>query len=79
MTNIKQEEFEILGWEHVGSQWYNLKYVPGKLGYWNYVRLRKWGDNSIIIGYRSDPIGEYESEQDYLFQGNVDNVEDLKN
>lgn len=78
MTDIQQEEFESLGWEHLGSQWYNLKDVPGKLGYWNYVRLRKWGDNSCIIAFRSNPDSEFESEQTHLFQGDVKNKEDLK-
>lgn len=80
MTNIRQEEFEELGWKHLGSQWYDLIDVPGELGFYNYVRLRKWGENSMIQAYRNDPhdFPDQQDEQDYLFQGNVENAKDLE-
>ncbi len=49
---LDQQDCEELGWEHLGAQWYNLKDVPGKLGYFTHVRFRKWGDESFIKGYR---------------------------
>lgn len=77
---LDQQDCEELGWEHIGYQWYNLKVVPGKLGYWAYVRLRLEGDNSFIKAYRYDPKNMQEDiqEKDYLFKGTIRNKSELK-
>jgi hypothetical protein len=76
---LDKEDIESLGWEHLGSGWYNLKVVPGSLGYWNYVKLRKWQDNNIFIeGYRGDPIVYENTEHQKLFDGNIKNKSELK-
>jgi len=76
---------EELGWKHIGSQWYDLIEVPGKLGYWLYVRFRKCGDESFIKAYRYDPKeknkdteGENYQEEDFLFSGNIKNKSEFK-
>lgn len=68
---------DLPGWKHVGSGWYGLVEVPGELGYWTYVRLRLWGENTFIKGYRGDPDNT-KTEQEHLFQGNIKNQSELK-
>mgnify|MGYP001567459844 CR=1 FL=1 len=76
---LDKEDIESLGWEHIGSGWYNLKVVPGSLGYWNYVRLRKWQKNELFIrGYRNDPSENEDTENEMLFTGNIKNKSELK-
>lgn len=79
VKHLDQTDIESLGYEHLGSQWYNLKNVPGSLEYYLYVRLRKWTDNKILIlAYRFDPsISEYNEEQ-YLFDGIIKNKSELE-
>ena len=77
---LDQKDCEELGWEHIGSQWYQLKDVSGELGHWLYARFRKWGDNSFIKGYRSNPKDSNDSlnEQEFLFSGNIRNKSEMK-
>lgn len=73
---ITDKEMEELGWEKLGSGWWNLKDVPGKLGYWLYVRYRYWGENSTIIAYRGNPKDFPNTESEHLFQGDVDTTKE---
>ncbi len=78
---LDREDIESCGFESLGSGWYNLKEVPGKLGYFLYVRLRMWGENSFIKAYRYDPKDmpqEIENEERFLFSGNIRNINELQ-
>ncbi len=84
ITRVKyldKQDFEELGWEDLGSGWYNLKEVSGELSHFCYVRFRVWGTNSFIKAYRYDPTNrphELENDEDFLFQGNIKNKSQLK-
>jgi len=59
------------------KRWKELEEL-GKLGYWNYVRLRKWKDHDMFIeGYRADPVVFEETEQQRLFDGTIKNKSEL--
>lgn len=75
---LESKGIEELGWEILGSDWYNLISVSGELGYFNYVRLKLFGKNSFIKGYRANPITSPKTEQEYLFQGEIKNKSELK-
>lgn len=75
---ITKEELKELGWESLGAGWWNYTGEFGNLGYWCYVRLKEWGDNSAIIGYRGNPKDYPDTEQDYLYQGKLGDKEFLK-
>lgn len=79
---IDQDDIEDCGWEHIGSGWYNLKEVPGTLGYYMYVRMRIWGTSTFIRAYRYNPA-EVKDEEDWqdieqLFSGEIKNKSILK-
>jgi len=75
MNKLSKEDLTDLNWEHLGFGWYNYKGEFGNLGYWTHVRLREWGDNSAIIGYRGDPKSYPDTENDYLYQGKLGDKE----
>jgi hypothetical protein len=71
---MKAIEIEALGWESLGSGWYQKEASPN-MGYWTHVRLRMWGDNSFIKAYRGEPNDA--CEQEFIFQGEISNQRDL--
>lgn len=73
---LDSEDLQELGWEPKGTGWYNLKVVPGALGYWTHVMFHQWGDDSPIIAYRGKP--ETAIEEQHLFVGNIRNKSELK-
>lgn len=73
---LDKEDLEELGWESLGMGWYNLKKVPGSLGYWTHVRYKEWGDASAIIAYRGEPNIAVEDE--HLFVGSIKNKGEMK-
>lgn len=72
------DDIESCGFKYLGSGWYELINVPGSLEYWVYVRLRIWEPKSFIIGYRGNPNEYPECEQEFLFQGSIRNISELK-
>ena len=69
--DFSRQDLEDLGWENLGGHWFNYTGEFNNLGYWLYVRLKLWGDNSCIIGYRSNPKEYPNTENDYLYQGKI--------
>lgn len=68
---MNKEDIESLNWKPLGSGWYKYLGEFGNLGYWVEVKLRLWGDNSFIKGYRGN-------EEEYLYQGKLGDKEYLK-
>lgn len=78
---LDKEDIESLGFESLGSGWYNLIRVPGKLGYFLYVRMRVFHKQVTIKTYRADPKkyqNEDINEEQYLFDGTIKNKSELK-
>ena len=73
-------DIEECGWEKLGSAWYNLKTVPGKLGYYLYVRIRIVGNDALVKAYRYDPQDNPDDiqEETTLFDGIILNKSELK-
>ena len=79
VKHLDQEDIESLGWESTGSAWYNLKNVPGALGYYLYVKMRFFEGEALIKAFRYDPLGnpDYQEETN-LFDGKIKNKSELK-
>lgn len=81
---LDKEDIESLGFESIGSGWYNLKVVPGSLGYFLYVRLQRWGEKTYIKAYRQDPATtdfdkcEYCDKEDLVSGAIIKNKSELK-
>lgn len=72
MEGVTREEIESCGFKDVGSLWFRKDTVSGNLGYWVEASIRKWkGKELTIRGHRG-------SEDDVLFRGDVETVEELK-
>lgn len=79
MSVLTVSEIESLGWKHRGGGWYDLVSVPGRLPYLNYVRLRTWTDSEAFIeGYRANPSEYPDTETERLFDGDIENKEELE-
>lgn len=76
VKELDSEDLEELGWEPLGSAWFNLKKVSGELGYWTHVRMSRIGGGELIIGYRGEP--RTDTEEGILFDGDVRNKSELK-
>lgn len=77
---LDKQDIEECGWDTIGSAWYNLKEVPGKLGYFLYVRVRFFNNEALIKAYRYDPKDTPSDiqEEATLFGGVIKNKSELK-
>lgn len=78
---LDKEDIENLGFESIGSAWYNLEEVSGELGYWCYVRMRFFNGDCLIRAYRYDPktiVTFDKDETQILFDGVIKNKSELK-
>lgn len=77
---LDREDIEQCGWISMGSAWYDLKDVPGKLGYYLYVRMRFFDGKALIKAYRYDPKNTPSDvqEEGTLFDGVIKNKSELK-
>lgn len=79
MSVLTVSDIESLGWKHLKVGWYDLVSVPGRLPYWNYVRLRTWAGSEVFIqGYKGDPSVYPDVESERLFDGEIESKEELE-
>lgn len=80
---LDEDDLIELGWKRIGGKWHKYKWyelinISEKLGYFNYVIFRNYGERSFIIAYRGDPNKYPKCDEQHLFEGIIKNKSEMK-